>query len=550
MASRGMAEFRSNGVDFTINDPNNAGEFSASNDYTVGQYVYYQGNLYRFTSDHAAGAWNANHVTQAKIGADLKAAEDKAYKGYMGMLGENTMVAHAFSTTMDYVKRGISLSFTVASGFYDTEGVFHTYEGIQKAEITGLHEGDAYLLNTRAYYSVAYFMFFDANGKVIRAESGLAAENITNKLIYVPRRAAKLMLQRQGTNTVKLDMITSFVPSVEKEISAIAQRLYTDIPLTFEAKTGFYDPAGNFASYERVDGATVNVVPGERYVLSIQPYLTIAIAVFFDSAGNFVSGMYGGGGDWDYTVNDYNVVVPYRAATMLIQRWYGRSATLKKETGIQPIQYASVLNGKKLTVIGDSITEHNYRATTNWPMYISQWTGASIQNLGVSGSGFANPGRYIDRISSIQGDPDVIGVAMSFNDFSSGLPLGTATDTGDTTIAGYVNDFFTALIAAYPTTPIICYCQGPWYGFHPGTTNGDNYFNLVKAICLAHSVPFYGGLYEGGVLRPWIEANCEVYYKSEETGVVDDVHPNSEGHKSIARYLYPKFEENLVTTGA
>ena len=71
MAALGASEFRAEGVDYTINDPNNADEFSASVAYSAGQYVYYQGILYRFTADHAAGAWNSAHVTQAKLGQDV-----------------------------------------------------------------------------------------------------------------------------------------------------------------------------------------------------------------------------------------------------------------------------------------------------------------------------------------------------------------------------------------------------------------------------------------------------------------------------------------------
>jgi len=32
-------------------------------------------------------------------------------------------------------------------------------------------------------------------------------------------------------------------------------------------------------------------------------------------------------------------------------------------------------------------------------------------------------------------------------------------------------------------------------------------------------------------------------------GAEDWVHPNSEGHKVIARHLYPLFEKNVVATG-
>lgn len=47
--------------------------FSTSTNYTAGQYVTYNGALYRFTTDHSAGSWNSAQVTATNIGADLNA---------------------------------------------------------------------------------------------------------------------------------------------------------------------------------------------------------------------------------------------------------------------------------------------------------------------------------------------------------------------------------------------------------------------------------------------------------------------------------------------
>ncbi len=53
--------------------------FSNDTAYTSGQFVWYSGNLYRFTQDHAAGAWNASHVQAAVVTSCLwKASDDGA----------------------------------------------------------------------------------------------------------------------------------------------------------------------------------------------------------------------------------------------------------------------------------------------------------------------------------------------------------------------------------------------------------------------------------------------------------------------------------------
>lgn len=257
-----------------------------------------------------------------------------------------------------------------------------------------------------------------------------------------------------------------------------------------------------------------------------------------------------------------NSLVSFANNTTSVTNWgvYGIGGTaVVTHTKVQETQQIkSILNGKKITVIGDSITHHNYRAKTNWAMWIADWTDATIQNLGVSGSGFTrgDPTIYIDRIPSIDSDVDIIGIAISWNDIGSNHPpIGDVTDTGTSTICGYINDFFDTLMEDFPTTPVIAYIQCPWVNRHPGIEDSDSYFEKVVELLKLKGIPFYYDLYYGGTLKPWIEANSEYYFKMDDESSshyplpADGVHPNSEGHKVIARYLYPKFAENIVDVG-
>ena len=59
-----------------VNNPEStAGQFSASKAYAIGDHVFYNRKLYKFTSAHAAGAWNAAHVTEVTIGSEIKALD-------------------------------------------------------------------------------------------------------------------------------------------------------------------------------------------------------------------------------------------------------------------------------------------------------------------------------------------------------------------------------------------------------------------------------------------------------------------------------------------
>lgn len=62
--------------------------FSTSTEYKAGQYVTYDGKMYKFTTDHAAGTWNTAHVTQVNVGgetSDLKSAINPNLKAIAGL---------------------------------------------------------------------------------------------------------------------------------------------------------------------------------------------------------------------------------------------------------------------------------------------------------------------------------------------------------------------------------------------------------------------------------------------------------------------------------
>ena len=75
MANKGMSAYTHQGEDYTINDPNIANEFDATAAYSAGDFVNFQGNLYQFKVDHAAGAMNYSQVNLVKIGEKVGGTE-------------------------------------------------------------------------------------------------------------------------------------------------------------------------------------------------------------------------------------------------------------------------------------------------------------------------------------------------------------------------------------------------------------------------------------------------------------------------------------------
>jgi len=61
-----------------LSTPSITGSFSDATNYTVGDYVYYNNNLYKCTTAHT-GAWDASHFTQTTVGEELENAGHLIY---------------------------------------------------------------------------------------------------------------------------------------------------------------------------------------------------------------------------------------------------------------------------------------------------------------------------------------------------------------------------------------------------------------------------------------------------------------------------------------
>ena len=96
--------------------------FDDTANYVVGDYVTYQGDVYRFTADHTASAWASADVTKVDIGAELKNKISKSSTAGLvkndGTIDTNTYVSASaldgkadlsdlaadFSTSVNYVQ--------------------------------------------------------------------------------------------------------------------------------------------------------------------------------------------------------------------------------------------------------------------------------------------------------------------------------------------------------------------------------------------------------------------------------------------------------------
>lgn len=199
--------------------------------------------------------------------------------------------------------------------------------------------------------------------------------------------------------------------------------------------------------------------------------------------------------------------------------------------------------GKKWAAMGDSLTAVNTRATKRYHDYISEDTGITVVNLGVSGTGYKKPYNsglpFWQRVSTIPANSDVITIFGSGNDLSQ--TLGTVTDTGTETICGCINTTIDDIRSTYIGANLGIITPTPWIQY-PTTDAGnkmDLYADALVEICKRKGVPFLD-LYHGSNMLPWEQAFREAYYTRDDG---NGVHPDENGHKLFA----PKIRAFLET---
>jgi lysophospholipase L1-like esterase len=198
--------------------------------------------------------------------------------------------------------------------------------------------------------------------------------------------------------------------------------------------------------------------------------------------------------------------------------------------------------GKKWVCVGDSLTEANSRTDKHYYDYVSEKTGIKVINMGVGGTGYFRgyeaSNAFYQRISSVPTNADVITIFGSLNDLGSGAELGTADDTGTTTLGGAINTTLDNLFTAYPLANVGVVAPTPWNAEQYDTIHEPNsasaYVALLHEICAKRSIPFLD-LFHCSLLRPW-DATFRplAYAKDDGSGT----HPSEAGHKLIA----PRFK--------
>lgn len=220
--------------------------------------------------------------------------------------------------------------------------------------------------------------------------------------------------------------------------------------------------------------------------------------------------------------------------------------------------------GKKVLVIGDSISTSNYRGLTpegeNLPLW-PKWDDILEDRLGflmtkdaISSSGFfvqpnipsPGPKAICYRVDDYpaDGNYDMIIIFAGINDYLQGVRIGTEP-TNDRTkdFISSIQYSINTLVEKYPSARIVGLIPLPVGMFSQEEQNDtSNYTNAIKTIYNKFQIP-YLDLSQNSGFRPLIQSfknKFTLLGGSASNPVADGVHPNQEWDNN---YLTPMIEE-------
>lgn len=413
--------------------------------------------------------------------------------------------------------------------------------------------GEKYQITAMAINDYSYYAFYSSDYSVIVNQKAISESsyNTFSGVVNVPQSASYMCVAYFVDSNAKDVEIKKITPkSVNlRDVDALSGNYeYNTIPIEC-VLTPDKHINGNTGAISSINSnkwaitSAITVTSGEEYLINATMFYTNGVIAVYDSSDNLVDVVSSNAGTLisanTYEFKNYYYRIPTGGTKMIIGVYTDYSYSVGKITGYNLIAKTYPWKDKKWACVGDSLTNGNTRTTKYYYDYVAEDTGITTVNMGDSGSGYAKEQdvntAFYQRISSVPLDSDVVTIFGSFNDLTSGLSLGTKTDSGTTTIAGCINETIDALYTAYPLANLGIVTPTPWDNANPLTepNTASQYVDMIKNICAMRGIPCLD-LFHCSGLRPW-ESSYRTTVYSNDGG--NGVHPNEIGHRIIASHF-------------
>lgn len=201
---------------------NFAEAFSASVAYSAGEYVMQSGHLYRFTSNHAAGAWTGSDAEAVTVGEELTDVKDDLT-----------------ASNEDIIRIGYGeepLNLVKNSYVKNTDGTFATYNGWSRTNY--IYVGNAKVISIDSTVQSEYNCFYNGSRQYIRFFVVRSGSNT----IYLPDNVEYIALSNTNAgmantvvrvietrNDADIDTLDTFINDISENISTNVLQLYPKV---------------------------------------------------------------------------------------------------------------------------------------------------------------------------------------------------------------------------------------------------------------------------------------------------------------------------------
>ncbi|WP_112031024.1 SGNH/GDSL hydrolase family protein [Escherichia coli] len=379
-------------------------------------------------------------------------------------------------------------------------------------------DGDGWLVTALVTGSAtALAVYMNSAGMVLGVEGrGTATpQQYTNYRLNVPagttqigitgRNSAEIAVKKLAV--VETAKVLASIDSLDVRVQTIEDSLVYDFikhDVTITSGAYINRADGSVVANAAFDCAIFNYTAGDRWKVTARVNGSgVSLAVYMNSAGTVI-GTEGNGTTESVDYTDYELTPPSGTAKIGITTRIAVPIIAKKYVVVPGGSTVSPWSGKVIDVMGDSNVAYN-----KWQPLVAAELGCTFLNHGVGGSKIAKPDSSSTQISMCD-DVRINALDTSAaawicgpwatNDWAQNIPIGSITDSVNTTVYGALNIIAQKLRARAPTKPILW--ATPFNGDYDsprsaawvdGETNGygrvSDYAAAIRAVALRYGFP-------------------------------------------------------------
>ena len=379
-------------------------------------------------------------------------------------------------------------------------------------------DGDGWLVTALVTGSAtALAVYMNAAGTVLGVEGRgtTTPQQYTNYRLNVPsgttqigitgRNSAEMSVKKLAV--VETATVLANIDSLDVRLQKIEDSLVYDfVKQDITITSGAYINRANGAvvANSAFDCAVFGYTTGDRWKVTARVNGSgVSLAVYMNSAGTVI-GTEGNGTTESVDYTDYELTPPSGTAKIGITTRIAVPIIAKKYVVVPGGSTVSPWSGKVIDVMGDSNVAYN-----KWQPLVAAELGCTFLNHGVGGSKIAKPDSSSTQISMCD-DVRINALDTSAaawicgpwatNDWAQNIPIGSITDSVNTTVYGALNIIAQKLRARAPTKPILWatpfngdYDSGRTGEWVDGETNQygrvSDYAAAIRAVALRYGFP-------------------------------------------------------------